>query len=302
MSQWDLRALEIFHAVAQAGGIGKAARLLDRPKATLSRRLRELEQHLGVRLFDRDSRSLRLTAEGQLLHERTAAALLELEEARLLVLEGSGRPRGPLRVSAPVLLSHVFLGKLAARFAALHPEVRLEIIAEDRSIDLIEEGYDVVIRVNPAPDTDLVGRCIGRDELLVVAPAGWEGPSAGEREPSRMDAVVNTALPPAPVWRCVDASGTLLVEAEPRLRFSSLLMVRDAVLAGAGIAQLPLSLVNEDLAAGRLQSWGRVPERGVEIWALHHSRRLASLKIRAFIDFLCDAFASRALVDVDRPN
>jgi DNA-binding transcriptional LysR family regulator len=297
MSQWDLRALEIFSAVVQAGGIGKAARSLARPKATLSRQVRELEESLGVRLFDRDSRMLKLTAEGRLLHERTAAALYDLNEARQLLLDGSVRPRGPLRVSAPVLLSHVFLGKLAARFAARHPEVRLEIIAEDRPVDLVEEGYDVAIRVNPYPTAELVGRCFGRDELLVVAPPGWRRPPAGEAEPPRLDAVINSAVPLAPLWRCVDPAGVLLVEVEPKLRLSSLLMVRDAVLAGAGIAQLPLSLAYEDLAAGRLLSWGRVPDRAVELWALHHSRRLASLKVAAFIDFICEAFPNRTLVD-----
>lgn len=299
MSQWDLRALEIFNAVAQTGGIGKAARMLGRPKATLSRQLRELEQDLGVRLFNRDSRMLKLTAEGQLLHERTAPPLRDLQDTRQLLLDGNAHPRGPLRVSAPVLLSHVFLGRLAARFAALHPEVRLELVAEDRLIDLVEDGYDVAIRVNPDPNADLVGRCFGRDELLVVAPAGWPWPpagEAGERGPQRMEAVVNPTVPFTPVWRCVGGSGVVLVQVEPKLRLSSLLMVRDAVLAGAGIAQLPLSLVYDDLAAGRLQSWGRVPDHAVELWALHHSRRLASLKIAVFIDFICDAFPHRTLV------
>ncbi|MFC3076761.1 LysR family transcriptional regulator [Phenylobacterium terrae] len=295
MSQWDLRALETFSAVVQAGGVGKAARALGRPKATLSRQIRELEQSLGVRLFERGARDLRPTAEGRLLHERTRAALHDLGEARQLLLDGSARPRGPLRVSAPVLLSNLFLGRLAADFTARHPEVRLEIAAEDRPVDLVEEGYDVAIRVNPDPAADLVGRLFARDELLVVAPAGWRRPPADDAEPHRVPAVVNTATAPAAVWRCVGPEGELLVEAEPRLRLSSLLMVRDAVLAGAGVAQLPLSLVHGDLASGRLQSWGQAPDRTVELWALHHSRRLASLKIAAFIDFICDAFPDRTL-------
>jgi len=295
MSQWDLRALAAFDAVMQAGGMGKAARMLDRPKATLSRQIRELEQSLGVRLFDRDRRMLRPTAEGRLLHERTRAALHDLAEARQLLLDGSARPRGPLRVSAPVLLANVVLGRLAAEFAMRYPQVRLEIVAEDRQVDLIEDGYDVTIRVNPDPATELVGRCFARDELLLIAPAGWERPPADEAEPARVPAVINSAVPFAPLWRCVDPAGALLIDAEPRLRLSSLLMVRDAVVAGAGVAQLPLSLVHGDLSSGRLQCWGRVPDRAVELWALHHSRRLASLKIGAFIDFICEAFPERTL-------
>ncbi len=296
MRQWDLQALEAFNAVVQTGGIGKAARSLERPKATLSRQVRALEQSLGVRLFDRDNRMLTPTAEGQLLYERTIAVLHDLAEARQLLLDGNVHPRGPLRVSAPVLLSHIFLGRLSARFTARYPDVRLEITAEDRTVDPVEEGYDVVIRVNPAPDTELVGRCFGRDESLVLAPPGWERPPVGEAEPVPIDAVVNSTLPLAPVWRCVDAAGVLIIEARPKLRLSSLLMMRDAVREGAGIAQLPLSLTYEDLEAGRLVNWGRVSDRPVELWVLHHSRRLASLKIAAFIDFICEAFPNRALV------
>lgn len=295
MSQWDLRALGTFNAVMQAGAMGKAARALGRPKATLSRQIRELEQSLGVRLFDRDRRMLKPTAEGRLLHERTRAALSDLAEARQLLLDGSARPRGPLRVSAPVLLANVFLGRLAAEFAKRHPEVRLEITADDRQVDLMDDGYDVTIRVNPDPAAELVGRCFARDELLLIAPTSWDRPTVDETEPTRIAAVINSAIPFAPMWRCVDPAGALLIEVEPRLRLSSLLMVRDAVLAGAGVAQLPLSLVHGDVTSGRLQSWGRVPDRAVELWALHHSRRLASLKISAFIDFICDAFPERTL-------
>ncbi len=108
--------------------------------------------------------------------------------------------------------------------------------------------------------------------------------------------MVNSTLPVEPVWRCVDSTGVLLVEARPKLRLSSLVMVRDAVREGAGIAQLPLSLAYEDLQAGRLINWGSMPDRPVELSVLHHSRRLASLKIAAFIEFICEAFPNRALV------
>src|SRR5690606_37455592 len=149
------------------------------------------------------------TAEGRLLHEQTRAALHDLAEARQLLLDGGARPRGPLRVSAPVLLSNVFLGRLAAGFAARHPEVHLEISAEDRQVDLMEDGYDVAIRVNPNPVAELVGRCFARDELLLIAPTGWRRPSVGEAEPPRVAAVINSAVPFAPMWRCVDPAGVL---------------------------------------------------------------------------------------------
>src|SRR5690606_30664240 len=138
--------------------------------------------------------------------------------------------------------------------------------AEDRQVDLLEEGYDVAIRVNPNPAEELVGRYFARDELLLIAPQGLQRPPANEADPFRVAAVINSAVPFVPLWSSVGPAGTLLIEAEPRLRLSSLLMVREAVLAGVGVAQLPLSLVHGDLASGRLQSWGQVPDRTVKLW------------------------------------
>lgn len=145
----DLSALADFNLVAAHGGFGKASRLSGRPKATLSRRVMDLELSLGVRLLERGARSLRLTEEGQVLHDRTQGLLDDIVEAGELVSAGQSGPRGHLRVSAPVLFSHTLLGRLAVGFAQRYPQVRLDITAEDRNVDLVEEGYDVVIRVNP---------------------------------------------------------------------------------------------------------------------------------------------------------
>ncbi len=138
----------------------------------------ELEDALGVRLLDRGSRALTLTEEGQSLFARTEGLLREIAEAGEAVVAGLDHPRGRLRVSAPVLLAHVALGRVAAGFARAYPDVRLEITAEDRVVDLVEDGYDVVIRINPAPDNRLVGRCFLHDELVVVAASSVTRPVA----------------------------------------------------------------------------------------------------------------------------
>ncbi len=185
---------------------------------------------------------------------------------------------------------------LAAEFAAAYPEVRLEINAEDRLVDLVEEGYDVVIRTNPSPDDNLVGRCFLRDQILIVARTSMTRPVHGSDPDANIHvpAVVRTTAAEDTLWRASDDSGSYNLVPDPVLRLSSLIMVRDAVRAGAGAAMLPRSLVAEDLATGRLASWGTAAGRNVEVWVLHASRRLASRKVTAFVQFLCNAHAGNS--------
>ena len=173
----DLIGLANFVLVARHGGFGKAARATGRPKATLSRRVADLEASLGMRLLERGARTLKLTEEGQALHQRAGALLTELDETASAIAAGGGRPQGRLRISAPLLFSQTAMGKLAASFALKFPQVKLEVTTEDRAVDMVEEGYDLVIRVNPDPDNNLVGRVFLRDRLVVVAPAGLNYPS-----------------------------------------------------------------------------------------------------------------------------
>jgi DNA-binding transcriptional LysR family regulator len=153
----DLLAIADFNLVAAHGGVGRASRASGRPKATLSRRVAELEESLGVRLFERGRRNLRLTEEGRALHERTTSLLTEIAHVTEDIGSRTKRPRGRLRVSAPSLFSDLAMGRIAAGFASAYPDVRLEVIAEDRLVDLIEEGYDLAIRVNP--HFALLGSC-----------------------------------------------------------------------------------------------------------------------------------------------
>nr|WP_314542893.1 LysR substrate-binding domain-containing protein [uncultured Massilia sp.] len=279
----DLHALADFNLVARHGGFGRAARASGRPKATLSRRVLELEASLGVRLLERGARVLQLTEEGRALHERTGALLTEIDETAAAIANGGARPRGVLRVSAPLLFSQVALGKLAAGFALAYPEVRLEVTTEDRAVDMVEEGIDLVIRVNPDPDESLVGRILLRDRLVVVASPALARPAADVAVP----AVVRGKGERRRAW---DVHGGDAIAFDPVLRLSSLVMVRDAVRAGAGAASLPLSLVARDLAAGRLAHWGDVDGPGTALWALYPSRRLLSARVAAFLDYLRAAF------------
>jgi DNA-binding transcriptional LysR family regulator len=295
----DLEALSDFNLVATHGGFGRASRFSGRPKATLSRRVAELEQSLGVRLIERGSQSLRLTDEGRALHERTAGPLSEIAEAGEAVVLGASAPRGRLRVSAPMVIAHVAFGRIAARFALAYPDVQLEIVAEDRKVDPVEDGYDLVIRVDPSPDERLVGRRFLNDERLIVAHPDLAVPArySDETGDPTVRAVLLSTASPDITWRLrADRESHVVLRPQPVLRLSSLLMVRDAVLAGAGAAVLPKLLVADDIAAGRLSYWGIQDGPPVEIWALQSSRRLVGAKVRAFLDVVENAFPERTFV------
>jgi DNA-binding transcriptional LysR family regulator len=294
----DLQALSDFNLVAAQGGFGRASRSSGRPKATLSRRVAELEQSLGVRLIERGSHSLRLTEEGRALHERTAGPLSEISEAGEAVVLGASTPRGRLRVSAPVVIAHVAFGRIGARFALAHPEVQLEIVAEDRQVDPVEDGYDLVIRVDPSPDDRLVGRRFLNDERVIVAHPDLPPPGGpDDRGDISVRAVLLSTTPPDATWRLRNGQAPdILLKPLPVLRLSSLLMVRDAVLAGGGVAMLPKLLVADDIAAGRLALWGTQAGPPVELWALQSSRRLVGAKVRAFLEMVEKAFPERVFV------
>ncbi|MFB6462064.1 LysR family transcriptional regulator [Bradyrhizobium tunisiense] len=281
----DLLALADFNLVARHGGFGKAARATGRPKATLSRRVSELESSLDLRLFERGGRTLKLTQEGRALHERTGALLTELDETAAAIASGGDKPKGRLRISAPLLFSQAAMGRLAAGFALRHPQVRLEVTTDDRYVDMIEEGFDLAIRVNPDPDESLVGRIFLRDRLVVVASPTLKRPKGHLAIP-----VVVRGTEDEAAWVIRRPSGTSRIAVDPVLRLSSLMMVRDAVRAGGGAARLPLSLVSHDLAAGTLVRWGDVQGSDIALWTLYPSRRLLSARVSAYLDYLKEAF------------
>ncbi|KTF34842.1 LysR family transcriptional regulator [Xanthomonas vesicatoria] len=213
----DLNALLDFALVAANQGLGKASRASGRSKATLSRRIAELEEQLGVRLVERSARGLRLTEAGQVLMERTEVPLSEVAEAMAAAREGLSTPRGRLRVASPVLFSQLAMGRIGAEFCAAYPEITLEVVAEDRTVDLVEEQFDVAIRINPSPDSSLVGRCFAKDRLVVVAAPSIAMPTSSTVAP--VAAVVMSSFQPT-TWVLDD--GRLVLEPIPRLRFSSL--------------------------------------------------------------------------------
>ncbi|SFB46024.1 DNA-binding transcriptional regulator, LysR family [Pseudomonas sp. NFIX10] len=287
----NLNALIDFTLVATNEGLGKASRASGISKATLSRRIADLEEQLGVRLIERSARGLKLTEAGALLMARAEGPLAEVAEAMAAAKEGVSAPRGRLRVAAPVLFSQLAMGRIGADFCAAYPDVTIEVIAEDCVVDLVEEQFDVAIRINPGPDSDLVGRCFAKDRLVVVAAPELPMPAPGAIR--SVPGIVVSSFEPTQ-WTL--DGGHLVLEPIPRLRFSSFLMIRDAAIAGGGAALIPQSMAWNQLATGELVQWGTVSGKEAELWVLHTSRRLAAPKVRAFVDFMCARYPDMSLV------
>jgi DNA-binding transcriptional LysR family regulator len=281
----DLLALADFDVVALHGGFGAASRATGRPKATLSRRVRELEDNLGVRLIERGARPFRLTEEGATLHAEAHTMLGRIEDVAEGLVARAGAPRGALRVSAPVLFAHRGLGRLAARFAMNYPAVRLEVVVDDRFVDPLKEGFDVVIRANPAPSTELAGRCFLRDRLVVAAAPSLTEPADGGSVPA---IVLGNAQLAA--WRLTAEGQTKTMLPREVVRLSSMALIYDAVREGIGAAMMPASLIRDDVASGALTTWGEVDGRSIEVWALYPPQRHVAGKVSAFVGMLVDHF------------
>lgn len=287
----DLNALIDFALVANHGGLGKASRASGKSKATLSRRIAGLEDDLGVRLIERSARGLKLTEIGETLMARIDGPMREVEEAVGSARDGLALPRGRLRIASPVLFAQLAMGRLCADFCARYPEIVVEVVAEDRMVDLVEEQCDIAIRINPRPDSGLVGRCFARDRQVVVAAPSIPMPAAGDVRP--VPAIVYSTFQPTH-WTL--DGGHLVLEPVPRLKLSSFLMIRDAAIAGTGVALIPQSIAWNPLSNGELVQWGTVTGAEAALWVLHTSRRLPPPKVRAFVDFICERYPEMSLV------
>lgn len=283
----DINALKDFHLIAASGGIGAASRASGKPKATLSRRLTDLEASLGVRLVERGGQRLQITEAGERLLSRTVGAIREIDEAVESTREASTNPSGWLRIAAPLLFSQLALGKLLAEFRRRYPRIHVDVIAENRMSDLVDEHFDVAIRINPHKNSALVGRLFARDRLVLAAIPMLEMPVGDAQNAPEIPAIVMSTYSDGEVWSV--QGGQRRFVPQPVMRLSSLLTVRDATLAGAGAAMLPQSIISQQLESGELVCWGEA-DTLTELWVLHTSRRLQSPKVKAFVEFICEQY------------
>jgi DNA-binding transcriptional LysR family regulator len=284
--------LAAFVRTIETGSFSDAARLLGASPSAVSKSVARLEARLGMRLIQRSTRTLALTAEGALYFERVAPLIQALADAEQ-ALRTPADVSGLLRVAAPSDLGRTVFAGWAERFARAHPRLKLELGIADRQVDLIREGYDVAIRVGALLDNRLTARRLTTlQPVLVAAPTylARRGQPA-ERADLAEHACLRYLTPAGPFpWTWAD--GSSLVPDGP-FDTNDGVVLRQAALAGAGIAQLARIAVADDLAAGRLDIvLPHLPMPGLEVHALHAYGRQAPQRVRLFIAFLQQQFAA----------
>jgi DNA-binding transcriptional LysR family regulator len=283
----------IFTRVVQAGSFTAAARALAMPKSSVSRKVSELEDRLGVRLLQRTTRKLGLTDAGRLYFDRSSRIVAEMEEAEQAVAQTQSAPRGLLRVTAP--LSFGMLGPMMAGFLQRHPDVQVELVCTDRRVDLVDEGFDVAIRAGPLDDSTLIARSLGVLERVLVASPAYLRRHKRPRSPAELGEhdCVNFGAGPAPtVWILHAGERRVEVRVAPRYSVNELDLLLEAARAGVGIALIARFVAAEDLRAGRLRQL--LPEWSspqTPIHAVYPTARHLSPKVAAFVEFVRERFA-----------
>jgi DNA-binding transcriptional LysR family regulator len=284
--------LAAFVRTIETGSFSDAARLLGASPSAVSKSVARLEARLGMRLIQRSTRTLALTAEGALYFERVAPLIQALADAEQ-ALRTPDDVSGLLRVAAPSDLGRTVFAGWAERFARAHPRLKLELGIADRQVDLIREGYDVAIRVGALLDNRLTARRLTTlQPVLVAAPAYLARCGQPAERADLAEHACLRYLTPAGPFPWTWADGSSLVPDGP-FDTNDGVVLRQAALAGAGIAQLARIAVADDLAAGRLDIvLPHLPMPGLEVHALHAYGRQAPQRVRLFIAFLQQQFAA----------
>jgi len=289
-------AMKVFVRVVESGSFVKAADKLDLSTTATSRLVAELEAHLGTRLLQRTTRRLHLTESGQRFFERSRELLTGLEEAEAEAAEGTERPSGVLRVTIPASFGTLHLARLLPLYQERYPDVVLEVLAIDRIVDLVNDGFDLAIRLATEHDPGYVARKLATIRLAVCASKAYLARHGTPREPVELAQhnCLSHAFGVYPdKWTFKGPDGLLTVQVKGNFRTNNGELLRAAALAGEGVILEPTFLIGNDLARGDLvpllQDW-EIPH--ATAMALYPSRRFVSAKVRTFVEFMREAFAS----------
>jgi DNA-binding transcriptional LysR family regulator len=290
-----LTRMRAFIAVVEAEGFSAAARKIGRSKALLSKYVRELEDELGALLLNRTTRQFSLTEAGHTYYRRASELVKEIDSLSEVVRESSGDARGRIKLTAARSFADSFLGQSLIDFAAAHQEITLEIHLDDRLVDLVEEGFDLAIRITKLEDSSLIARRLAPMRIRICAsPEFLEryGRPQHPQELAKMPCVIDTNGRWRANWPFIDENGqTMSVAVPARLEVNSPFSTRAAAVAGLGFATLPDFVAQPDLDSGRLvsvlENW--TPD-GAGIFAVYPHRRYLPAKIRVFVDYLAQWF------------
>jgi DNA-binding transcriptional LysR family regulator len=285
--------------VVETGSFVAAAGKLRWSTSAVSRLIADLEQHLGARLLNRTTRRLSLTETGQAFYERCVALLADWAEAEALAGEAAATPRGTVRLTTSHSIAEQRVTPAIASFAERYPELKFDLTVSERFVDIVEEGFDLAVRVGAFGPDRLVARRLGEMQLIACASPAYLARRGAPAQPADLEAhdTLTYAYSPVPyLWRFTDAQAReTTVRVGGTLHANSGDALAAAAIAGLGVICEPDFLVGSALADGRLVRV--LPDytsvRG-DIWAVYPSRRHLSLKVRLFVDHLVTAFADTA--------
>ncbi|MGF6231798.1 DNA-binding transcriptional LysR family regulator [Inquilinus ginsengisoli] len=293
-------AMIVFAQVVDSRSFSAAAARLGLSKSAVSKQIAKLEDRLGARLLNRTTRTLSPTDAGQDFYERCLRVVHEVEEAERAITHLSAEPRGLLRLSAPASFGREYLAPLVPEMLARWPELRIEALFEDRFVDVVAEGFDLVIRITRLQDSSLVARRIASCRRVVCAAPSYLERHGVPRTPAELlqhDCILYSYATDQNEWEFLGPDGRLeTVRVDGRLRANNAEVTLAALLAGAGLALSPDFIVGPDIAAGRLvplltdyeNPFGAI----YAVWP--HNRNLAP-KVRAVVDFLVERFATEPI-------
>lgn len=289
--------MQTFNAVVEAGSFVKAADALNMSKAAVSRYVVDMETRLGVRLLHRTTRRLSLTDEGQMFYARSKELLDELDEAEAEVTSRSEAATGLLRVNAPFTFGILHLAPLWGKFKAQNPKVTLDITLADRLVDLVEEGYDVAIRIATLESSTLVSKRLASTRMVLCASPQYLAQHGTPQHPAELaqHAVISYVYwSTKDEWRFTGPDGPVSVKTRPIMNTNSGDTCRAAALAHQGIVLQPSFLVGHDVAEGTLvELMPQYKSLEMGIYAVYPTRKHVSAKVRVLIEFLQAHFSAQ---------
>jgi DNA-binding transcriptional LysR family regulator len=289
-----LDGMAVFVGVINAGSFTAAAQSLGHSTSYVSKEITRLEKRLASRLINRTTRTISLTDAGRAYYERCSQIMIDAENAERSINRLQEKASGLLRINAPVSLGSKHLLDVLPQFMQRYPEVKLEVEFNDRLIDVVAEGYDVVIRVGEIKDTSLVARKITSSRAVVVASPDYlkrKGCPALAEELTQHDCIAYSLLPTPTQWSFYKGGVRTAVTVEPRAMCNNAALEVAMLVQGIGIARLPLFTCEQEVASGALQiilqDYDLV---NLDVFAVYPHRQYLTAKVRAFVDFVAEAF------------
>ena len=286
--------MRVFAAVVEAGSFVGAAEAIDMSKAAVSRHVAELEARLGVRLLRRTTRKLSLTDEGGIFHARCRELLADLDEAEAEITSRSGQAAGQLKVNVPVTFGVMHLAPLWAEFMASNPAVVLDVTLADRLVDLVEEGYDLAVRIARLPSSSLISRRLASTRMVLCASPGYLREHGAPSHPSELAdhaVMAYSLLSTGDQWEFDGPGGRVAVKVSARMRTNSGDTCRAVAIQSGGVVLQPSFMVGDDLRSGALvELLPQYRAATLDVCAVYPTRKHVSPKVRLLIDFLVDAF------------